>query len=280
MLGKQRLKEGGEPPGRVISGRAIDVLDDSLPVEPEALAAKLRELADEGLGDRVGTLGVLLGVLAPEEAVRLLGGFEQRQHVDRERGLAQAAQALEHEHAIAPPDSLPEPVQVGAPADEAGRQDAPGADILERAVEDVLRASPPARRDRAAEGEIRPAMIEDQLRPGERVRVARKVRGGRDEGDIARDGIGDRERLGQRPSGEVDGEAGRVPLGDRGVKRLLGPRREFVHDRAVITHDLNHAFAVQPGGQALRARLARLGLARGVAVATGQVEERRQFAIG
>ena len=130
--------------------------------------------------------------------MRLLGA-EQRQQVDRERGLAQAAQALEHEHAIAPPDSLPEAVQVSAPTDEPGRQDAPGADVLECAVEDVLRASPPAGRSRAAEGEIRPAMIEDQLRPGEREPIARGVRGGRDEGDVARDGIGDRERLGQRP---------------------------------------------------------------------------------
>ena len=39
-----------------------------------------------------------------------LGRFEQREHVERECGLAQAAQALEHEHVIAPPDSLPEPV--------------------------------------------------------------------------------------------------------------------------------------------------------------------------
>ena len=63
------------------------------------LAADLRELADEGLGDRVSAFGVLLGVLAPEEAVTSLA--EQWQQVDRERGLAQAAQALEHEHAFA-----------------------------------------------------------------------------------------------------------------------------------------------------------------------------------
>ena len=55
------------------------------------------------------------------------------EHVQRERGFAQPAEALEHEHALALAQLAAQAVQLGAAADEAGRQDPPGAGVEERA---------------------------------------------------------------------------------------------------------------------------------------------------
>src|SRR5262249_40156913 len=135
---EQDTEEGVEARGRVVGHAAVDLMNDILPLNPEALAAVFEQLADERLGDRLLALGVFLGVLAPEDEAVLLVGGEEREQVEGERGLAEAAEPLEDEDPMAVPDPPAQAVQLGAAADKAGGQHAAGADVFERAARALL----------------------------------------------------------------------------------------------------------------------------------------------
>ena len=110
-------------------------------------------------------------------------------------------------------------------------------------------ASPPARGRGLAQRVVRARAGRAPAAP-RRTGTGRAASAAGRRGDVAQDRSA-AAAAGPARAGAVDGEAGRLPLGDRGVQRLLGPRRQLVHDRAVVADHLGHALAVQPGRQAL-----------------------------
>ena len=95
---QERAEEAFKPLRRIVAREPVHLPDDLIPAGAEPFAAILQELADEGLGDPAG---MLLGVLAPQGAEVVAGVEQTADHVQGERGLAQPAEALEHEHALA-----------------------------------------------------------------------------------------------------------------------------------------------------------------------------------
>ena len=157
-------------------------------------------------------------------------------------------------------------MQLGAAADEAGRQDPPGAGVEERAPGHVRPRPRRAGRDGRAQGMVGPAVIQHQLRPSERVRLPRRLGHGgsrRFAVDCAGRARGAGHGLARPPDGEAGGAAG----GDLGIEGGLGLGRQRVEDRAAVGDHLSDALAVQPRRQALDARPAFLQRGRVVAVA-------------
>ena len=152
-----------ETQGGVFLGRAVDLLDDALPVGAELGATIVQQLADEVLGGVVD----LLGLLTPQSAD--LRGAQQRQGVESEGRLAEPAESLEDQHPGAFAQSAPNPMQFRTATDEAGFETL----AVSLAYEGPLQLGPDAAHRVAggglAEWVVGTAMVEDQLGPAERV---------------------------------------------------------------------------------------------------------------
>ena len=166
---EQHVEEEREPLRRVVAGEAVHLLDDLLPLEAEPLSAVLQELADQGLG----AVRPLLGLLAPE------GERAPPSSPRRSMGSTWKASVLLPRPPSPWKTKTRSPSRIfrrtrcssAAAADEAGGQHAPVADsvkVRRRAV--LVRAH--SRRGGEAQRVVRPAVVEDELRPGEGMGVA------------------------------------------------------------------------------------------------------------